>query len=101
MQGGNFGPLAITGGTPTAGSAINVTNAATLLAAANDNRRSVQFQNMGTATVYVGGGTAVSTTHGWPIIGAATWPAQPYPLGGPWYGIVASGTVAVRVLELG
>jgi hypothetical protein len=97
-----FRPQAIAGGTPSAGTAIDVPGTAVLLVAANDNRLGLQFQNMGTVPVYLASGTAAGTASGWPVAGGASWPAFPAPLGqGPWYGIAASGTVAVRVLELG
>lgn len=98
-----FRPTGISGGTvPSIGTAVSVPGSAVLLAAANDNRRGLAFYNLGPATVYVAGGTAAGTAHGWPIPGTAAWPAEPAPLGvGPWYGIAASGTVSVRVLELG
>lgn len=94
---------AINSGTATLGTAVAVPgSAAVLLAAANDNRQALQFYNLGPAAVYVASGTAAGTANGWPVPGTASWPASPMPLGvGPWYGIAASGTVSVRVLELG
>jgi hypothetical protein len=94
--------MAILGGTVTIGTAVSVPGTAVLLAAANDNRLALAFYNPGPVTVYVAGGTAAGTANGWPIPGTASWPPYPAPLGvGPWYGIAASGTVPVRVLELG
>jgi hypothetical protein len=98
----DFRPQAIGGGTPSIGTAVAVPGTAVLLAAANTNRQGLAFYNPGPATVYVASGTAAGTANGWPIPGTAGWPTYPAPLGvGPWYGIAASGTVSVRVLELG
>lgn len=96
--------MAVVGGTPAAGTAISVPNTpgTVQIVAANDNRRYLQLQNMGTVAVYVGGGTPVGTASGWPIAGGATWPTIPANVGGgAWYGIASSGTVEVRVMELG
>lgn len=94
--------MAVVGGTPAVGTAISVVGSATALLAANTNRLAAQLQNMGTVPVYVGGGTAVGTASGWPILGGTTWPTIPANIGqGTWYGITTGGTVEVRVMEIG
>lgn len=84
--------------------AVNVTSSAGALpSSALANRKEVLIVNNGTATIFVGSKDAtngtVTTSSGVPIyagasLGVALGTAQPI------YGIVASGTVEARVLEL-
>lgn len=84
--------------------AVNVTSTAGALpSSALANRKEVLVMNNGTATIYVGPKDAtngtVTTSSGLPIaagasLGVALGTAQPI------YGIVASGTVEARVLEM-
>jgi hypothetical protein len=84
--------------------AVNVTSTAGALpSSALASRKEVLIMNNGTATIYVGSKDAtngtVTTSSGLPIaagasLGVALGTAQPI------YGIVASGTVEARVLEM-
>lgn len=68
-----------------------------LLLAANSNRRTATFFNNGTTTVFIGGADVTPTT-GLPVpskqsmIDNSTTAA--------WYGITASGTGDIRVVEV-
>lgn len=78
-------------------SAVSVATTQTLLAAANGSRRELRVANVGSATVYYGK-TGVTTATGQPIAPGQTLFEDTY--NGALYGIVASGTVAVRVMEV-
>jgi hypothetical protein len=73
-------------------SAVTVANTATLVVAANQAKAGFLIANVGSATVYLGG-SGVTTANGYPL--------DPGEYEGNLYGIVASGTNAVRVLEWG
>ena len=83
---------------------VSVGTSATLLAAIDTTRREIMLQNAGTAPVFIGG-SGVTTAAGM-ILAAGTGGDDG--LGGfliiantsAWYGIVASGNVNVRVLEV-
>ena len=73
--------------------AVAVTASVTLIAKEDGYREVLSLYNNGTATVYIGSGTAVTTSTGYPVVsgGECHW------LGiGPCYGIVAAGTCDVR-----
>lgn len=81
-------------------SAVSVGTSATALpATALSGRRLVVVRNAGSVTVYLGA-SDVTTTAGWPL--EPGWSLQ-LALGAELaiYGIVASGSGAVRVLEVG
>lgn len=72
---------------------VNITATATLIQAADANRELLSIYNAGTATVYLGAGTAVTTANGYPV--AANTEVQWVGIGAV-YGIVSGGTVDVR-----
>lgn len=61
---------------------------------------SIAVYNNGSAIVYVGG-SDVTTANGAPVAASSWGPSLDLDPGEAWYGIVASGTVEVRVLESG
>lgn len=85
--------------------AVSVATTATRLDLTTDNEdgvwsQSLTFYNNGAATVYVGG-SDVTTANGAPVP-AGTWsPGFDLNADEALYGIVASGTVEVRVIEVG
>ena len=73
--------------------AAAVTANPTLIYKFDGNREVLSLYNNGTATVYIGSGTAVTTSTGYPVVsgGECHW------LGvSDCYGIVAAGTCDVR-----
>lgn len=88
--------------TPVKGDAtygtVGITNAATLIAAANGRRIELTIQNMGTAPVYLGTDNTVTTSKGFMIPGTASLTDRTTQA--TWYGIVASGTVVVSYMEV-
>jgi len=81
--------------------AVTVATTATALAAVDDDFSSIEVANVGAATVYIGG-SDVTTSNGFPVAAGASWyPPQSLAGGERVYGIVASGTVEVRVLRFG
>lgn len=60
----------------------------------------VAVYNNGAATVFIGG-SGVTTTDGSPVAAGSWGPGMDLSDGEAVYGIVASGTVEVRVLEVG
>lgn len=79
-------------------SAVTVTTTATLLpTTALPGRQSIDIQNNGAATLYIGDST-VTVNNGRLVLSGASYPMD---VGEhvSIYGIVASGTVNVRVLE--
>lgn len=85
--------------------AVTVASTATSVAAVDQNRRRILLHNPNATTVYVGG-PSVTTANGYPLLQNATLDvyqqhredATPHQ---QWYGIVATGTQAIRVLEVG
>ena len=79
-------------------SGVSVTTSPTALpASALTRRRAVGIYNAGSVTVYVGGND-VTTSSGWPVAAGA---AVTFDIGrAALYGIVATGTCDVRVMEL-
>lgn len=77
------------------------TTATQLFSAAADSAHgdSVVIQNVGAADVFIGG-SAVATTTGFKLAAAASTPLLPLRPGESVHGIVATGTVAVRVLAI-
>jgi hypothetical protein len=85
--------------------AVTVTDAATRLDASTDGDDSMAGQaiavyNNGASTVYLGGST-VTTATGVPVAASSWGPGMELSISDQLYGIVASGTVEVRVLETG
>lgn len=76
--------------------AVTVGTTATLLKAANTNRRALTFRNNGGVAVYFGG-SGVTVANGMPLEPGDAWETTVN--GAAWYGIVASGTCDVRVVE--
>ncbi len=83
---------------------VSVGTSPTLIAAADTARREIHIQNAGTAAVFIGA-SGVATSDGM-ILAAGTGADDGLgtvvviPNTSAWYGIVASGTVNVRVLEV-
>lgn len=84
--------------------AVTVTTTATRLDTTDEtdsvSGSSLVVYNNGSATVYVGG-SDVTTANGLPVAASAWGPGVDLDPGEAWYGIVASGTVEVRVGEQG
>lgn len=81
---------------------VTVGNTATKIVDATTQRRSIVIANTGSVTVYIGTDANVTTANGLPIVSEGT--LQNDNSGGrmwqgPYYGIVASGTVDVRYWE--
>jgi hypothetical protein len=87
-------------------SAVSVTTSATQIVAANPIRTGLIIENVGGGTVYLGDDSSVTTSNGIKLAANAT--RELFFNGGAWqfyyrgdlYGIVATGTSDVRVLEL-
>lgn len=71
---------------------------ATLLLAANPARATAMLVNNGTATVFLGKDATVTTTTGIPLAAGASLVDDRS--SDAWYGILATGTGDVRVLEV-
>ena len=83
--------------------AVTVTTAPTLLDAVGDDNainQSFSFYNGSAVIVYVGG-SDVSSTNGAPVAADSWSPGMDLGSGDNVYGIVATGTAEVRVLEVG
>ena len=75
---------------------ISVGTTATLIKATNSSRKSILIRNNGSATLYIGGNNAVTTSNGHGVIaGQSIYVKDQDEI----YGIVASGTLDVRYLE--
>lgn len=84
--------------------AVSVATTATRLDATTDGDDSISGQaiavyNNGASTVYCGG-SSVTTSNGLPIAAGTAWSFD-LSIADQLYGIVASGTVEVRVIETG
>lgn len=77
--------------------AVSVGTSATLILAANKNRKFASLYNAGTATVYIGG-SGVSVAAGYPV--PANTAFNDGDGIGAWYGIVSVGTQSVTPLEI-
>lgn len=77
---------------------VTVADSATLIAAARPGRRKLRVINLGTTAVYLGG-SAVATTTGILLTGAVGAERE-IETSEAIYGVVASGTQAVSVIEL-
>lgn len=77
---------------------VTVATTATLLAAANPNRKFIEINNVGAASVFIGG-SGVTTTTGHAIQTATKHQQSGSVSTAAIYGIVASSTNVVTVLE--
>jgi hypothetical protein len=84
--------------------AVSVTTSATRLdtagGASGPAGSAIAVYNNGASTVYLGG-ASVTTSSGFPLAAGASFAVDLKENGDVLYGIVASGTVEVRTLELG
>jgi hypothetical protein len=85
--------------------AVSVATTATRLDSTTDqddasSGQAVAVYNNGASTVYLGG-SAVTTATGAPVAAGAWGPGFDLTISDQLYGIVASGTVEVRVIETG
>lgn len=80
---------------------VTITTNATLIAAANPERKGLLIANNGDDTVYIGFTSAVTTTTGFPLYASATLSNDNLlaAFRGNVYGIVASATQDVRYME--
>ncbi len=80
--------------------AVTVTNAATLVLAANTWRRGFNVYNNGSVAIYLGFDTSVTSSNGTPVLPQASFTSDGF---SPWksnvYAITASSTADTRVLE--
>lgn len=86
-------------GTPASsisGASVSVAATATLIAAANVNRRSLLIRNVGSVDVYLGP-SGVTTSNGQKLAAGET--LEDSATVAAWYGIVATGTCEVRTTE--
>lgn len=84
--------------------AVTVASTVTSVAGVNQNRRKLLITNPNSTTVYIGG-PGVTTSNGYPLLQNATLDItqqhrEDASTHQQWYGIVASGTQAVRVTEV-
>lgn len=83
-------------------STVTLTNAATVIVAANPQRLSLIITNTGTPTVYIGQDASVTAANGVPLLTNATLTEDSGGTKmycGPIYGITASSTADVRYWE--
>ena len=80
---------------------VSVGNTATLILAANNNRRASMIINTSAGTVFIGMDVNVTTANGFPLLqnGSFNNSGQNAVWKGVIYGIVASGTSDVRFWE--
>lgn len=83
-------------GTAT-GSAAAPTSVAAVALAANVNRKTAIIYNNGSVTVYLGG-SGVTTANGLPLLPGAAFVDDRTT--GVWYGVTASGTGDLRIIEV-
>jgi len=85
-------------GTKTLSTPITVDTSADLVLAANAGRVTALIVNNGSVTVYLGNDNTVTTTNGIPLVAGAA--LEDGESGDAWYGVTASGSADVRVLEV-
>lgn len=80
---------------------ITVTISATLIVAANTQRRNLTIVNDGSSTIYIGPDDSITTSNGIPLYGRQGRQDDRIPEGyqGDVYGIIGSGTADVRYWE--
>jgi hypothetical protein len=74
------------------------TTSATLVLAANTSRKTATIYNNGSVTVYLGKDATVTTANGLPLPVGAT--LEDDSTTSAWYGITASGTGDLRIVEV-
>lgn len=74
------------------------TNAAASILAANDGRRSALFRNVGTVAVYLGKDNTVTTVNGFLLDVGDSF--EDDRTTSAWWGITASGTGDIRIIEV-
>lgn len=77
---------------------VTVTTTATLISAANPNRKFLEIANIGAAAIFVGGAT-VATTTGHQILNATKLTLRGGITTAAVYGIIGAATAVVTVLE--
>jgi hypothetical protein len=85
-------------GTLSSPAAVTVDTSADLILAANADRVTALIVNNGSVTVYLGKANTVTAANGLPLVAGAT--LEDGESGSAWYGITASGSSDVRVLEV-
>lgn len=88
-------PVVIAGGNATCTN-VDVTNAATLMLAANADRVAFSFFNTGAETVYIYQANTVTTALGYPVPSGTSFSGMAQ---NAWYGRTAVGTCNVRIIE--
>jgi len=79
---------------------VTVTSAATLVKAANSWRAGITLYNVGTATVYVGTDSSVTSSTGMPVAQGGAYDFNGWEgYRGDIYAITASSTADLRYLE--
>lgn len=93
--------IAFLPGTTTAFSASQVTvdTSADLLVASNSSRKALGIINTGSVTVYIGA-SGVTASTGWPVAAGAQFTMDTLVSTAAIYGITASSSAVVAVLEL-
>jgi hypothetical protein len=86
-------------GAPSAPSAVTVATTPTELVPIRNSRKSVTFQNTGSVDVFVYPSASVTTGNGFKIP-VDSLLSNDDVASAAWYGIVASGTCVVRVMEV-
>lgn len=85
--------------TATFGAVAVLTTATALISAANANRKSIIFVNVGPNVVYMAPANTVTTTNGFYLATGASFTDERTTL--QWWGIVATGeTASVRFIEV-
>ena len=86
----------------TAFGAITVTTTATIILPANGRRRSCLINNNGSAILYIGFDSTVTSVTGMPVLAGGFWinSGETDAFRGVIYGIAASGTLDVRFEEV-
>lgn len=80
---------------------VTVTTSATLIVAANTQRRNLTVVNDGSSTIYIGPDSSITTANAIPLYGRQGRNQDKIEEGyqGPVYGIIGSGTADVRYWE--
>ena len=78
--------------------AVDVGDSATLILAANSNRKGFYIMNYGAAVIFIGN-SAVTTANGLPFYPSDVLTEEDLPVTAAIYGIVAADTEEVRIIE--
>jgi len=76
---------------------VSVTTSATSIISSNTNEKVRKIENVGSATIFIGGANTVTATNGFPLNPGETLNISDYT--GEVFGIVASGTVVASYIE--